>query len=232
MQFGQFPGFKELNRRTNRAPINPIDKSTIVSIYPKEIYVRKLTLIPGQWTIPPGSVKDPALLVVEPSSWFKEVDPNESLLEIPTSSVVIAESIVKDWMNGIFGCDMNESQPGLFFIPGAFNKITIASNPDYRTLLERAIVQQTNYYNTLVRFADAVWAESSGNPMVITPEMRLAARTLGIEDRDWMKDHQRQDQVRCHACGSFKSPQYPVCPACRAVDTNHPSAKDLKFAQQ
>lgn len=229
MQVGAFPGFGELNRRTVRGMVNPLDKSTVVSIYPKEITVKKLTLIPGYWQIPAGSPSNPALLVVGPSSWFKETDINEPLLDIPVSSVQIADSIVKDWMNGIFGCDMSTSQPGLFYVPGEHNIASIRLN--FKDLLTVTIRQQETYYNQLIKFADMVWAESSGNPMAINDEMRLAARSIGLEDRDWMKDHQRQDQVRCHACGTFKNPEYPVCPSCRAIDQTHSIAKTLKFAE-
>jgi len=230
MQVGAFPGFRELNRRTIRGPVNPLDKSTVISIYPKKIRVVNLTLTPGVFELEPGSVEKPSLLVLGPSSWWKELDLNEPLLEIPVSSIMVADSIVKDFCNGIFGAEGGESQPGLFFIPGAQTIKSIRENPDNLLLLERAVRQQTNYYNTLIKFADALWAESSGNPLCVIDEMRLAARSLGIEDRDWMKDHVRQGMVRCSACGSMKSPDFPVCPSCRAVDMSHPTAKDLKFA--
>lgn len=228
MQIGAFPGFHELNRRTNRAPVNPLDKSTIVSIYPKKVEVKKITLLPGYWMIPPGSREHPAVITIGPSSWFKEVSYEEPLLEIPTSSIVIAESIINDYMNGIVGCDMTDSQIGLFFVPG--QKSVAQIKTEFGSLLENAVRQQTNYYNTLIKYADSLWAESSGNPMVIIDEMRLAAKSLNIDDRDWMKDHARQGMKSCIACGSMKNPLFPVCPSCRAIDQSHPEAKNLKFA--
>lgn len=228
MQIGAFPGFHELNRRTNRAPVNPLDRSTIVSIYPKKIEVKKITLLPGYWMIPPGSKENPAVVTVGPSSWFKEVSYEEPLLEIPTSSVVIAESIIKDYINGIFGCDMVESQIGVFFVPG--QKSLSQIKVEFPNLLADAARQQENYYNVLIKFADSLWAETSGNPMVINDEMRLAARSLGVQDRDWLKDHLRQGLKPCFACGTYKNPAYAVCPSCRAIDQSHPAAKDIKFA--
>lgn len=193
MPVGSFPGLRDLNRRTIRGPVNPLDKSTIVSIFPKRIKVIKVTLLPGQWTIEPGSVDAPALLVVGPSSWFKELELNEPLLEIPQSSVQIADSIVKDYCNGIVGCDMGDSMPGLFYVPGEHNITSIRSN--YKPLLEKAIASQASYYRAMIRFADHLWAASNGNPMVINDEMRMAAKILGQQDKDWMKDHQMVGMV-------------------------------------
>lgn len=230
MPVGTFPGLKDLNRRTIRGPVNPLDKSTIVSIFPKKIRVIKVTLLPGQWTIEPGSIENPALLVVGPSSWFKELELNEPLLEIPQSSIQIADSIIKDYCNGIPGCDMGNSMPGIFFVPGEHNITAIRSN--YKPLLEKAVNSQTNYYRTMIKFADHLWAVSSGNPMVINDEMRMAAKVLGLQDKDWMKDHQMVGMVRCHACGSLKNPGYPVCATCSAIDVNHALAASLKFADK
>ena len=47
MQVGEFPGLAQSNRRTIRAPVNPMDKSTVVSILPKHISERKATIQPG-----------------------------------------------------------------------------------------------------------------------------------------------------------------------------------------
>ncbi|MET0785169.1 MAG: hypothetical protein ABWY25_00485 [Paenisporosarcina sp.] len=230
MPVGSFPGLRELNRRTIRGAVNPLDKSTIVSIFPKKIKVIKVTLLPGMWVIEPGSVENPSLLVVGPSSWFKELELNEPLLEIPQSSVQIADSIIKDYCNGIVGCNMGDSMPGLFFVPGEHNITAIRSN--YKPLIEKAIASQSTYYRTQIRFADQLWAASNGNPMVINDEMRMAAKILGQMDKDWMKDHVNVGMVRCHACGSMKNPGYPVCATCSAIDPKHPLAMGLKFSDK
>ena len=71
LQVGEFPGLGNPNRRTIRAPINPLDKSTVVSILPKQISERKITIQPGIFEISPGSFDNPAILVVGPSSWWR-----------------------------------------------------------------------------------------------------------------------------------------------------------------
>lgn len=227
---GAFPNMRELNRRPIRGPENPLDKSTIVSIYPREVKIRNFTLSPGTWVFPAGSVETPSVTVIGSSSWYKDVGPDEPLIEIPQSSVQIADSLVKDYCNGMFACDMVDSMPGMFFVPGAFAIQEIKTK--YKNLLEQALVKQTNYYRTLLKYADSLWARSNGNPLTINDEMRLAAKTLGMQDKDWMKDHQNAGQVRCFACGSFKNPEFPICSACRTIDPEHPKAKLIKTAAE
>ena len=60
--------FELANKKTVRAPINPLDKATIVSIFPKEIEETKPTLMPSRWIIPAGTLENPGIAVVGPSS--------------------------------------------------------------------------------------------------------------------------------------------------------------------
>ena len=227
---GSFPGLRDLNRRPVRGPINPMDKSTIVSIFPRRMKIQKITLTPGNWEIPAGSAEKPSLLVVGPSSWFKETDLNEPLLEIPQSSNQIADSIVKDYCNGIFGCDFADSMPGIFWVPGSHTVESIKK--EYPELIEKAIRSQTGYYRAMIRAADYFWSVSNGNPMAINDEMRMAAKILGLEDKDWMKDHLQAGNVRCFACGAMKPPQFPVCATCGIIDPDHPQAGVVLAAQK
>lgn len=226
---GEFPGFEQLRRRTVRGPVNPMDKSTIVSIYPKEIDEVKHTIQPGRFIIQPGTPNNPTVLVVGTSSWWREIDETQPLLEIPVSSIQVADSIVKDYCNGIFGCDMNISTPGLFYVPGEYSVKQIKEM--FSKELERAKVRQNNFWNQLIKLADSLWARSNGNPLAISDDMRLAAREMSLQEtKDWMKDFKMMEMTRCFACGSLKNPQYPVCATCRAIDPSHPSSKDMKFA--
>lgn len=214
-QVGTFPGIIDINRMTIRAPVNPLDKSTVVSIYPKEIDEVKHTIQPGRFIIPPGSYDKPSILVVGPSSWWKEVDEHQPLLEIPVSSIQIADSIIKDYCNGLLACDMANSMPGIFYIPGDLKVIDLVKS--YKHELDKALVRQRNWYSQLIKFADALWARSNGNPLTISDDMRLAAKELNLQTKDWMKDFQMVDMVRCIACGSLRNPMFPVCPTCKAI---------------
>lgn len=233
---GAFPG-TDWRRRTIRGPINPLDKSTIVSIYPKFVDEKKATVSPGIFQIKPGSLQNPSLLIVGPSSWWRDIDEEQPLLEIPVSSIQIADSVVRDYCNGIFACDMQLAMPGMFYVPGA--KLDAKNLPDYPRTLEwiqkeyateliNADRRQKAWYSNLVKAADSLWARSNGNPLAISDDMRLAAKELNLTDtKDWMKNFQMVDMVRCKACGSLKNPQYPICPSCHFPDPEHPMTKQL-----
>jgi hypothetical protein len=225
---GEFPGLSSLKRQTVRGPVNPLDKSTIVSIYPKDINEVKYTLTPGTFHIFPGSYENPSLLVVGPSSWWREIDEEQPLLEIPVSSIQIADSVVKDYCNGVLGCNMSDSMPGLFYVPGEHTVQTL--HKSFQHELDKSNTRQRSFYSVMIKMADALWARSNGNPLAISDDMRLAANELNQKAKDWMKDYQMVDMVRCLACGALKNPTYPVCGQCRAIDQNHPRAKEIKFA--
>lgn len=227
---GQFPLMSDYKRRTIRAPVNPLDKSTVVSIFPKYILERKYTIQPGIFEILPGSYEKPSILVVGPSSWWKEIDENQPLLEIPHSSIQIADSIVKDYCNGIVACDMAENMPGLFYIPGEIGLEELKMK--HQKELDTANSKQRNWYTALVRMADALWSRSNGNPLTISDEMKLAARDLNLVNKEWLKDSQIMELVRCIACGHLKNPNYPICSNCKAI-SDPAKAKELGlvFAQ-
>lgn len=223
---GAFPGIKELRRRTQRAPVNVYDKATVVSIYPRQVEERKCTIEPGIFVVPAGSMDKPGCLVVGPSSWWREVDEEQPLLEIPVSSILIAESVVRDWANGLFACNMGDSMPGWFYVPGEHTSETIKAN--FKTELERANTKQRKWYQNLTQAADSLWARSQGNPLCITQDMRDAARELNLTGtKDWMKDFTMINMVRCKACGSLKNPEFPICATCRFPDPDHPMTKQL-----
>lgn len=223
---GQFPGLDIFKRGSIRAPVNPLDKSTIVSIYPKELDEFKWTIFPGRFNVLPGSYEKPSLLVVGPSSWWREIDEEQPALEIPSSSIQIADSIVKDYCNGILGCNMSDSMPGLFYVPGEYNIEGIRKN--FLQELNKALERQKRWYSILVQLADSLWARSNGNPLAVSNDMRMAARELNLQGtKDWMKDYQMVDMVRCKACGSLKNPLYPICASCHFPDPDHPMTKGL-----
>ena len=235
---GAFPRINDWKRRTIRGPINQLDKSTIVSIFPKDIpEERKPTIQPGTFKIPSGTFENPGVLVVGPSSWWRDVDEEQPLLEIPVSSVQIADSVVRDWANGILACNMDTHMPGVFYVLGC--QTNARNEPDYPATkawikktypaeLEKARVRQSNWYSLLVRMADSLWSRSNGNPLAISDDMRFAAKELNLtSSKDWMKEFQMVDMVRCKACGALKNPQFPICAACQFPDPEHPMTKQL-----
>jgi len=213
---GAFPGLGDLKRRTIRAPVNEMDKSTVVSIWPRPIEEKKVTISPGTFQIEAGTFENPSILVVGPSSWWRELDEEQPLLEIPVSSIQIADSIVRDFCNGILACNMGDTMPGLFYLPGAWTVDKIKKEKTAE--LVNAMNKQRNWYKVLVRIADTLWARTNGNPLTISDDMRLAAKELNVESgKDWCKDTQTMELVRCVACGSLGNPLFPVCATCKAI---------------
>jgi hypothetical protein len=230
MQVGEFPGLEQKNRRTIRAPVNPMDKSTIVSILPKAISERKATISPGIFEIKAGSFENPSILVVGPSSWWREVDENQPLLEIPVSSIQIADSIVRDYANGLLACDMASQMPGLFYIPGEYDKEKLKR--EHMALLLKAQASQKKWFLELVRIADILWSRSNGNPLSISDDARLACRELNITQKPWLGDLQTAELVRCIACGSLRNQLFPICGVCKAIaDPAKAKELGLTFAQ-
>lgn len=224
----EFTGPLLNSRRLIRATKNPMDKCTVVSIFPKDIEEIKHTIEPGKFNIKAGSYENPAILVVGSSSWWKDIDVEQPMLEIPVSSIQVANSVINDYCNGMLGCNMSDLMPGLFFVLGEHTSMEIKLK--YRKELDKVNEKQNNWYKILVRLADSLWARANGNPLVISDEMRLAARSLNFNEKPWLKDFFTIEKVPCKACGSLKDPRYPVCQACKAVDLSHPEAKDLKFS--
>jgi len=228
---GGFPLMSDIKRRTNRAPVNPMDKATVVSIFPRDVPAEnKPTIQPGVFKVEYGTYEKPSCLIIGPSSWWKEIDENQPLLEITHSSIVVADSIVRDWANGITGCDMGENMPGWFFLPGEWTAAKLKA--EKQSMLDEANRKQRNWFQVLVKMADGMWARSNGNPLTISDEMRLAARELNLVNKDWLADAQVMELVRCKACGHLGNPLYPVCSNCKAItDTVKAKELGLTFAQ-
>jgi hypothetical protein len=210
-------GFLGMNihKRTIRANVNPLDKSTVVSIFPRQIIEFKPTIQPGRFQLEAGTYHNPSILVVGSSSWWRDIDEDQPLLEIPVSSVQVADSIVRDYCNGLLACDMNESTPGLFFIPGEQTLEQIKR--DHKDKLDLYARKQKNWYESLIRLADALWARSNGNPLSISDHMRLAAQELQLKEKTWMGDFNTLQLTNCPACGTLRNNNFPVCSNCKTV---------------
>ncbi|HYV51988.1 MAG TPA: zinc ribbon domain-containing protein [Candidatus Eisenbacteria bacterium] len=202
-------------RRAISSPPNPLDKSTVVSILPMLIDEVKQTITPGRFIIRPGSFEKPAILVVNQSSWFRDVDPEQPLIEITNSSIQVADSIVKDFCNGLIGCDMAGAMPGLFYVMGA--KTVDVIKKEHQKELEVAQEKQKNWYKELITIADIDWARTGGNPISISNLSRMAAQDLGMKEKPWMRDYSTMEMVNCPACGNLVRPGFPVCANCKTI---------------
>lgn len=148
------------------------------------------------------------------SSWWKETDENAPLLEIPTGSVLVADSIIKDFCNGLLGCNMGDAMPGLFFVPGEKTQKQILH--EHLADLVLAEAHQNHWFDTIIGLASSTWAKIQ-NPLAIPDDARFAARARGREDLPWLGEFRVQQMIPCIACGSLRDPRFPICPSCRRV---------------
>jgi hypothetical protein len=220
--------FAPRNRKTVRSPVNPMDKSTLVSILPFEVDEKKPTIFPGRFKVPAGTIESPGVLVVGPSSWWREIDEKQPLLEIPVSSYNVADSIVRDFCIAQLGCNMGDKKPGIFFLLGALDKKTILEK--HQSELKAAEEKQKNWYLALVKVADVLWSRTSGNPLAISNDARHAAKFLQL-DKPWMQDFKTMQMQNCPACGTLRANQFPVCANCKTIlDPERYKALGLKQA--
>lgn len=219
--------FAPPTRHQFKAPVNPLDKTTLVSIFPRKISAFNATIFPGEWHIPAGSVDKPGIITIGPSSWWKEMEEGMPDLEVPVSSLAVAHSIVRDYIIGLYVADMENASPGVFYIQGELSLIEVLKRKD---LLERAVAKQRRWYEELISAAGALWVQTQGNPKSVNEDMKLAAKELGKNDLPWMQAAVDMTMQNCPACGSIRNPNYPVCPNCKVViDKDKAKALNLQF---
>lgn len=231
VEIGQsFGTFARHNPIIRKKPVNPLDRTTIVSVYPREIHEIKPTMFPSRFVIPAAPDNDFALLNVIPSSWWKEMDEGQPYLEMQVGSLDVAESVIRDFANGLLACNMADKMPGLFIVPGEHDKKSILAyktkeGKPFADFLAAARIKQINWYKELVRISDVMWARSNRNPLSICDDARIAAEKLSLK-KEWLQDFKTYEMVACKACGNLINPTFPVCPSCKAI--NDPAkAKEL-----
>jgi hypothetical protein len=222
--------------KVNRLPKNPLDKCTIVSVYPRKLVDRKPTMFPGYFEIEAAPDNDFSILVVGSSSWFREMEEGQPYLEIPISSIQVAEGFINDYINGLLGYTPEIAAPGLFVVPGEWTKKTIITykSPEGKTfseLIEKARARQKRWFSEIVKLADTMWARTNGNPLSINDDARIAAEQLNLKDKPWLQDFRTIEKTNCRACGQLINPLFPVCPNCKAIsDPEKAKALNISFA--
>ncbi len=202
---------RRLTRVTARK--NPRDKSTIISIFPREIKEEKITIFPTRYVIPKGSLENPAVLVVGPASWWKDIPESNQLIEVVHDSEIVAKSVVTDWMIGLQGYNPN-AHPGLFVVPEEITgKAALEKFPE---LFSEAYAKQKEWFLALVNIADQFWSLAP-NPRSVSELMRLAANELGMETKDWLNNYQTAKMEKCPACGTPRDTNFPVCGQCHMI---------------
>lgn len=202
------------NRNTTRQYINEHDKSSVISIYPVDITEKKVTLQPMTFHIPGGSLNKPSITLIGSASWWRDINPDEPLLEIPQPSALVAQSVVEDYVIGILGYAKDERSPGLFWLPGIVKEEELKTK--YKAQLDKAVRLQDEWYKELIKMADSIWARTNGNPIAIADLMRIACKESNTE-RAWTRDFSMVTLTKCPACGAPRNPEFPICGSCKTV---------------
>lgn len=213
-------------------PRNPLDKSTIVSLFPKEIIEFKPTIFPGKFIIPAAERDSFSLLTVEGASWYmpsavERMPP----MEIQVNSVELAKSIVNDYLSSIYLGDSTRG-PGLFYVLGKHDKKSILGYSDpvtkqtFGDMLEVSKAKQKRWFLALIDASDRDWSKYGGSPLAILEDAKIAAELLGMGDKPWMANIQASNLSPCPACGEMINLNYPVCKHCHNI-VNAGKAKEL-----
>jgi hypothetical protein len=201
-------------RQTTRQYINEHDKASVISIFPMDITEKKVTLQPATFFVPMGTPDKPSITLIGGASWWRDIQPDEPLLEIPQPASLVAQSVVEDYVIGILGYSKEERQPGLFWLPGVVTEAELKTK--YKNELAKSDRLQKAWYMELIKMADAIWARTNGNPIAIADLMRIAAKQTQTE-RAWTRDFSMVEMTKCPACGAPRNPEFPICGACKTV---------------
>lgn len=216
-------------------PKNPADKCTIVSVFPKEIIETKTAIFPSRFVIPAAEENDFSLTVVDGASYYQSsVIDRMPPTEVQINSAQLAESLVNDYVSSTWLALKGSRSPGIFWIPGAFDKKSIlayvhSDGRKFSEMLETARVNQKAWFTEVMNFADEAWARTNGNPRAIMEDARLAAKLLGVEStKPWMNNVVASQLEHCPSCGEMINMSFPVCKHCHAV-INAAKAKELNL---
>lgn len=212
------PQWVNEHMRNRLAPSNknPLDVCTFISIYPMT-FTEKKAMVPEWYTIEAGSEKSPSFQIVTGASAWAERMSGQPMLEIPISSISVAESVIRDWMVGIIEVMLGAAQPGVFFLPGSWDMDKLRADKDALQVFNHVVAMQRAWFMKLIGMGDALWARSNGNPLVVSELMRIAASHMQMEEKPWMKNFTATRMANCPACGTMVMPGFPVCNNCKII---------------
>ena len=204
-------------KRSIRATKNSLDRCTIVSVYPKDVLSHNVTVFPGRYIIPAGTVENPGIVVVTSGSYFKDDHQANESIEVIVSSVDMATSIIADYVRGLESAVYPIKMPGIFFVEGAYDETTIKKHPEFAARIQKSFTAQEDWYRELVRTADVSWARTGGNPRSISNDARRAAEHFHMKEKPWMQDFKTMELSPCPACGHLRNAIFPICANCGTV---------------
>jgi len=189
------------------------DKSTVFSIVPFEVFEFKPGLYPGSFRVP--ACKDdskPSRFVVGASEHLMTIGGKKEPIRIITPSYQIANSIVKDFLDGQLWTVPGEAQPGIAWVQGEVEVKKFLDMDLYETIRS----MQRSWFVSLCKHTDDEWVKKKHH-RVVSDQARFAAKYLGLEP-EWM----RAEEIgftynKCPACSTMNDPNNIICSGCRYI---------------
>lgn len=172
--------------------------ATIVSMYPADIMEFKPGLVPNNFRIKGARVDDFEILVVGDARFPVYLDGDRGSIWVTTPALVLAQSIVSDFIKAQHGFEVDSCHPGMFFVPGERTKLEIKQK--FEPMLVEAKEKQVNWFKRLIFLADDDWAKYHRH-LTITDTQRFAAKYLKIT-REWSIEVNPTDFKPCPACAN------------------------------
>lgn len=187
-------------------------KATVISMFPLEINETKPAIYPGYFVLPAAPLGDFSFLVVGDAIFYQETK-NDIVTQVRTPFHVLAESIVQDFQGSHLGRVPGVAEPGLFWVPGAFNnKIQIKEM--FQDELDKCEKRQNEWFKQLVEIADDTFGRTNRHTSVSALQ-RLAATRLAIA-RPWVL-RTGDSANTCRFCKAETPYGAIKCPNCREI---------------
>jgi len=195
-------------------PTNLGTTATIVSLFPFDVFERK-PLIPSIYRVAASKEEGkPELLVVQEGRFYVYLDEYRGSMTIRTPAITIAESVVKDFLDGQFVLDTN-ARPALWTVPGEWTKAEILADKDQQERVVEESKIQLAWFKRLVLIADDEWGKFHQHRM-ISDMQRVAGKRLRL-NREWMVEMTPENLIDCPGCGVTLNKKVAVCRECGCV---------------
>jgi hypothetical protein len=198
--------------------------ATLFNLIPIEIIESKPALFPARFVIPPAKVDEkdnsitPGVMTVTEGHHFidnvliEQGKPGATIRQI-TSPNVLANSLVNDYKYAHIGL-ADDSEPGLFWLPGKVGLGELKTDQTYKALYERTLTKHKNWYRRLIALADADW-EKNHNMLAVSDLQRIAARALRVQ-KDWV-EFTAMEMLNCPMCAMMVNSMAVVCSSCNFI---------------
>lgn len=195
-------------------PTNLGTVATIVSLFPFDVFEKK-PLIPSIYRVKASTEEGkPEILVVEEGRFYVYLDEYRGSMTIRTPALTIAESVVRDFLDGQFVLD-GDARPALWTVPGEWTVAEILSDKEQKERITEESKKQLNWFKRLVVIADDEWGKFKQHRM-ISDMQRVAGKRLKL-NRDWMVEMTPENLIDCPACNATLHKKVAVCRDCGCI---------------